>query len=109
MNKIFLKSDKFSHIAGVTLQATNRLARKSLCNLQLPQSATLATGPKTGSSKRLGQWYTKRHPFQLNNNPIQYNIILERSQVSAAPSRSGVPNRWVATPWGSQSLGKGVA
>ena len=52
MNKIFLKSDKFSHIAGVTIHATNRLARKSLCNLQLLQSATLATGPKTGSSNR---------------------------------------------------------
>ena len=29
MIKIFLESDKFSHIAGVTLHATNRLARKS--------------------------------------------------------------------------------
>ena len=26
MIKVFLESDKFSHIAGVTLQATNRLA-----------------------------------------------------------------------------------
>ena len=30
MIKIFLESDKFSHIAGVTLHATNILARKSL-------------------------------------------------------------------------------
>ena len=29
MIKIFLESDKFSHIAGVTLHATNVLARKS--------------------------------------------------------------------------------
>ena len=30
MIKLFLESDKFSHIAGVTLHATNSLARKSL-------------------------------------------------------------------------------
>ena len=29
MIKIFLESDKFSHIAGVTLHTTNVLARKS--------------------------------------------------------------------------------
>ena len=35
MIKIFIESDKFSHIAGVTLHATNRLARKSLLHVSM--------------------------------------------------------------------------
>ena len=41
MIKIFLESDEFSHIAGVTLHATNILARKSQTGIHAVQQKIL--------------------------------------------------------------------